>query len=237
MPLEEEASKNKIINFFYSNAKEEDWLDGLDLYQLGRIDRIAEYEGLFSAQVSSYEGKGFEVRLRVRSTSVSGVLQWAECNCQKNRKSGLYCEHIIALVLQLNKNYPSLFENLASISPIAENFKHSAQDSKEKNQKSSINTKAAHTLLDRIKSKIKKISFKGNGLFEIEMSAHLGGASSHILDLDTLASYIENISEEKKTPLQAKNMTFYKESVWIGLHIYENKKKRRACSREELLFS
>jgi SNF2 family DNA or RNA helicase len=236
LPLEEEASKNKIINFFYSNAKEEDWLDGLDLYQLGRINKITEYEGLFSAEVSSFEGRGFEVRLRVRSTSVSGVLQWAECNCQKNRKSGLYCEHIIALMLQVNKNYPSLFENLASLSPAAENFKNTTKDAREKNQKSSINTKAAHSLLDRIKSKIKKISFKGNGQFEIEMSAPLGGASSHILDLDTLASYIENVSDDKKTTLQAKNMNLSQDSVWIGLHIYENKKNEELVLEKSFSF-
>lgn len=230
MPLEEEeTSKNKIINFFYSKAKEEDWLDGLDLYQLGRIENLAEYEGLFSAQVSSFEGKTCDVRIRVRSTSVSGILQWAECTCQKNRKSSLYCEHIIALVLQLNKNYPTLFEKLTTVSAGNDHFKKNLKagqyTSSAKDEITPISPKATKSLLDRIKSKIKKISFKGEGRFEVEMSASLGAPTIHTLDLDALASYLEHLpEEERRSPLKLKSLAVNPESIWLGLHIYEDEK-------------
>src|SRR5690606_15008625 len=59
------AAKINLLDHFYDHLDEGDWLDGVDLYQAGRVINLSTYEGLITARVSPQSSGGAEVRLKI----------------------------------------------------------------------------------------------------------------------------------------------------------------------------
>lgn len=225
MSLNDEDSKNKILDFFYSHTKKEDWIEGIDLYQLKRIENVTKYHSLFTAEISSFSNKTYEVRLRIREHT--NLLQWIECSCHKNRKHSVYCEHIVAFILYLNKKEAKLFSKLNTVSSSFDKFKNIKQSfskllAKEETKANTGNhLTASHSLLSHIKGEIKKVSYNNKGIFELEIVDALNTTSYHTLSIDSLVNYLKT-KKTKAHPFKAKNFLIHDDQVSIGLKIYED---------------
>jgi hypothetical protein len=95
---------------------EGDWLDGLDLYQAGYVSKLRNTEGLLSASVASTERQQAEVRIKIHPAG--NTIQWIECTCRKNRAYGIYCEHIGATMLHIDREKSAYFAKLDPKMPL-----------------------------------------------------------------------------------------------------------------------
>ena len=109
-------SSNSVLNILYEHLDPFDWEDGVDLYQGGKVKEIKDYSGLVSAKVENFGPRGFQTRLKFHPNGK--VIQWFECSCIKNRKSGAFCEHLIALMVHIDREIPKLFKDLDKKLPI-----------------------------------------------------------------------------------------------------------------------
>ena len=231
MSSKDKEEKETILDFLYSRAREDDWLEGIDLHEMGKVESVTQYEGLFSAQVLSFSGKPHEVRLRIRQQGAHSILQWTECSCPKNRKHSQYCEHIIGFILSLKKTHAELLENLNIVSstshekskPIQKGiFALLAKNDESSPKESKLS--ASQSLLKRLKSEIIGVSHKRDGSFELKIEDSLKTASFHRVTLDTLGHYLK--AHEGKLPASFKTKNFHisLEPILLGLKVSENKK-------------
>ena len=61
----QKASKANLLDHFYDHLEEQDWLEGVDLYQAGRVGAVQTYEGLISGKVSGVTSGNADVRLKI----------------------------------------------------------------------------------------------------------------------------------------------------------------------------
>jgi superfamily II DNA or RNA helicase len=111
-----DISKSSLIEHLYEHMDEGDWLDGLDLYQAGYVTKLRNTDGLISASVASTERQQAEVRIKIHPAG--NTIQWIECTCRKNRAYGLYCEHIGATMLHIDREKSALFAKLDPKMPL-----------------------------------------------------------------------------------------------------------------------
>ena len=105
---------SRVADQIYDFVDENDWSEGLELYQKDRIDPLFIMDSLVTAKIRGNDIRPQEVRTKIHENGK--ILQWIECSCQKNRRLGKYCEHIIAFLLHLEKGSPSsLAANLHNI--------------------------------------------------------------------------------------------------------------------------
>ncbi|MDB2447207.1 DEAD/DEAH box helicase [bacterium] len=107
---------SSVLNILYEHLDPFDWEEGIDLYQSGKVKKIQNYTGLISAKVENFGPRGFDSRLKFHPNGK--VIQWFECSCLKNRKSGALCEHLIALMVHIDREIPKMFANLDKKMPI-----------------------------------------------------------------------------------------------------------------------
>lgn len=109
-------NKTRHLEQIFNYLDEEDWLRGLDLYQEFKVGNVGTYQGLISAVIDPKGVDRAEVRIKLHPSG--RVIQWVECTCPKNRSRGAYCEHIAALLIQIDREHSNLFVNLDRKSPI-----------------------------------------------------------------------------------------------------------------------
>ena len=111
-----DINKSTLIEHLYEHMDEGDWLDGLDLYQAGYVTKLRNTEGLISASVASTERQQAEVRIKIHPAG--NTIQWIECTCRKNRAYGIYCEHIGATMLHIDREKQEYFKRLDPKMPL-----------------------------------------------------------------------------------------------------------------------
>jgi SNF2 family DNA or RNA helicase len=112
----QKTAQSSVLNILYDHLDRFDWEDGIDLYQSGKVKNLQNYTGLVSAKVENFGPRGFDCRLKFHPNGK--VIQWFECSCMKNRKTGAVCEHLIALMVHIDRELPKLFVNLDKKLPI-----------------------------------------------------------------------------------------------------------------------
>src|SRR5690606_31489238 len=95
------SPKSSLLEAFYQYVSEDDWLEGLDLYQAGKVSKTHQFEGLITGQLTSLRENRVEVRLKINPDGKQ--IQWMECTCKKNRIKGSYCEHMAAIMIHLDR--------------------------------------------------------------------------------------------------------------------------------------
>jgi hypothetical protein len=79
---------------------QDEGLSGIDLYRENRISKVDRFENLICGTILTIEGKK-EVRVKLHPSGK--MIQWVECTCTRNRKKGIYCQHIAALFFHIHQ--------------------------------------------------------------------------------------------------------------------------------------
>lgn len=190
-------TKQSIIEFFYEHVDENDWYEGIDLYQAGKLSKISDYQGLVSSRVDSGRGEVAEVRLKIHPNG--STIQWIECTCRKNRLSGRYCEHMSAFMFGIDREKPELFKNLDAKTP----FKPPSNTRKQKgasketvkiddDQVSAVAAAPGQKILSYLEGSIHSAQYINQGaILRVRIEIKAGQLMNYQLDVDGAAKYLQ----------------------------------------------
>ena len=194
-----EITKSSLIEHLYEHMDEGDWLDGLDYYQAGYVSKLRNTDGLISANVASTERQQAEVRIKIHPAG--NTIQWIECTCRKNRAYGLYCEHIGATMLHIDRETPALFAKLDPKMPLKP---PTASGRKRPAAATSTHPTATkqenptQSLLKHLEGAIQSVSLVGKGPeLKIRVEIKSGQLTNYTLPLDESAKFLSEHHGEK----------------------------------------
>ena len=198
--------------------EENDWLEGLDLYQSGKVDTLTTYSGLISAKVLSNLRASSEVRLKIHPSGKR--IQWIECTCSKYRSTGRYCEHMAAFMINIDREKPQLLGSLDSKMPIkAPTAPRRSAKKKEEMEKRSIEKLegAAQTILSHLKGSIHSVSLLAKGpTIRVRLEMKTGTLTHYNLDLDKAAGFLKSNAKMNNASEDIKSLKVYSSEVLRG---------------------
>ena len=160
--MEKVYTSHSRLNSFVNLIDPADWEEGLELYQEGRVKNVRLIDSMAIAEIVGIGERKLDVRLKKHPSGT--VIQWLECSCKKNRNYGQYCEHIVALLVHLDRekyDFLSTLDQKMALKP-APPTKRSKNLEKSTVEENSITNNAA--ILGLIeKSVISKIGLTGRG--------------------------------------------------------------------------
>ncbi len=219
-------SKTQLLEHVYEHVSENDWLEGVDLYQAGRVSSGPVMHGLITGKVASHTGSKIEVRVKIHPSGT--VIQWIECTCPKNRKSGIYCEHIAALMLHIDREKPEVVANLDVKMPIkpptpprAGKRKLAMNGAADSSQKEQLN--ASQAFLQHLQGSIHSISLLAHGpTIRVRMEIKQGQISNYDLDLDNAAKFLGANPERPGATDEVKALKVFEEMAELGTRFYQD---------------
>lgn len=201
--------KQDWLNQVSRHLSEDDWLAGIELYRDNRISKVNHFEQLIYGKVRTFAGNQ-EVRLKLHTNGK--MIQWVECTCPRNRKKGIYCEHIAALFLHLHQERDDLF----------------SQDSKLPFPLLAKNAESGQgKLLHTVCGTILKIREKDNNLVaEFEMKE--GQPSRLEVPIDDQPSFLQSLSarERKLLPARFQKLQIRPQTVTKGVYVTLDKQRK-----------
>lgn len=187
-----EKAKSTIISHLYEHMDENDWLDGLDIYQAGHVAHLRAVESLITAKVSSTsERQPSEVRIKIHPSG--GNIQWIECTCRKNRVGGRYCEHIGATMIHIDREKPQVFVHLDPKMPL----KPPAGATRRKPNDPTVpklekKSSATEAVLSHLEGHIQGIALLAKGpQIRVRVEIKPGQLTSYNLELDDAARFLQ----------------------------------------------
>lgn len=202
---------DSILNIIYPNLDPYDWEGGLDIYQAGKVKEINDYGDLVSGVIENLGPSGFRARLKLHNDGQ--VIQWYECSCMKNRKYGLLCEHLIALLVHIDREIPGIFKNLDKRFPIKlPKTKKSAKIS-EIDQTTNIpknDNNASSDFLDR-GTIISVKAGKHPGSITIKFEIKRGLIDSLDMNIDQAVAFLKTKKHKQSFNMKAKSLNIMSE--------------------------
>lgn len=212
--MEASHEHNKWLSQLSQTISQDEWLRGLNLYRENRVTKVDRFEHLIYGTILTVEGKE-EVRLKMHPKG--GMVQWVECTCPRNRKKGLYCEHIVALFLHVHQE--------------REDFNPAISIHNNNTNSNNTETTGSDNVLDGLfeqgrGSIISVVARQGHLLVEFEVKA--GYLSQVELGIDRQPSFISSLaqSEKKILPPEFKRLKNLKEKVSQGLYFSLNAQEK-----------
>ena len=203
-----EITKSSLIEHLYEHMDEGDWLDGLDYYQAGYVSKLRNTEGLISANVASTERQQAEVRIKIHPAG--NTIQWIECTCRKNRAYSLWCEHIAATMLHIDREQPALFAKLDPKMPLKPPTAASRRRPAAATNTHPTATKQENptqSLLKHLEGAIQGVSLVGKGPeLKIRVEIKSGQLTSYTLPLDDAAKFLAEHQGQKFLGQDVKNL-------------------------------
>ncbi len=203
-----EISKSSLIEHLYEHMDEGDWLDGLDLYQAGYVTKLRNTEGLISASVASTERQQAEVRIKIHPSG--HTIQWIECTCRKNRAYGLYCEHIGATMLHIDREKNSLFAKLdpkMPLKPPATLGRRRPAAAKSTHPTAVKQENPTQSLLKHLEGAIQSVNLVGKGPeIKVRVEIKSGQLTTYSLPLDEAAKFLIEHQNEPFLGSDVKNL-------------------------------
>lgn len=226
---------NSVINAIYEHLDPLDWEDGIDIYKSGKIEGFNDYSGLISVKMESESLRKLDVRLKIHPNRE--MIQWFECSCFKNRRTGAFCEHLIALLLQIDREAPKLFEKLNRKMPLK-----LPKLRKKANPLASLTIKTAsdgkkqpspfQSFVD--KGSIFSISHQKNtGNLVVKFEIKEGIVDSFVLSIDDSAKLISGPKYKDLLCKKTKALKVFKTSAFPSIHIY--KKSSETLMQEKVV--
>jgi len=234
------ATKVNLIEHFYEHLAEPDWLDGVDLYQAGRVDKIQVYDGLITGHVAATDRAKAEVRVKVHPNGQ--YIQWIECTCKKNRQYGQYCEHIAALMIHIDREKPDLFSKLDSRMPLKPPTPPTrARVPKPTPGQDRVIEKgvgAASTLLTHLKGSIHGVSLLAHGPgMRVRIEIKNGQLTHYDLDLDAAAKFLESHPDVDTASQEVQRLSLFELQAELGTRISQTDGEKVIAERCVILKS
>ena len=234
----QKAAKINLLDHFYDHLEEQDWLDGVDLYQAGRVADLTTYEGLITAKVQALSSGSAEVRLKIHPAG--HCIQWIECTCRKNRSQGQYCEHIAAFMIHVDRERPELFGSLDSTMPLkppvaprkprvaatVTSLLDSAGEGKGRQ------AGATQTIIDHLKGNIQAVSLltHGPGL-RVRIEIKPGHLTHYDLGADQAANFLLQQQRLESATAEVRELSVFQEEVELGTRIYQPEPEKIVSER------
>lgn len=216
-----------LLEYFYEHLSEDEWLEGVDIYQAGKVTKVQNYQSLMTCTVQNPEKPSSEVRLKVHPSGK--VIQWIECTCKKNRAYGQYCEHIAALMIHVDREKPEFLGQLDVKMPLKP--PSSAKKLRLKNLPGGMAATtapsqnkvkgASHSLLDHLKGSIHNISLISHGpCIRVKIEIKPGTTTNYDLDIDTSAGFLKSNKGKNPCSSEVKALKVYSGRAVLGTRIY-----------------
>ena len=234
----QKAGKVNILDHFYKYLDETDWLHGVDLYQDGRIKDISIYEGLISGKVRGESSA--DVRIKIQPPG--HCIQWIECTCKKNRTHGIYCEHIAAFVIHIERERPELFSHLDGAAPIkppaiprrprgitpVENDEITPGHGRAKSK-----TKATQTIIQHLKGNIHHVSLINHGpSLRVKIEIKEGQVTHYDLGVDDAARFLKEHEKLPQATKEVQELEILQEDLAeLGTRFYAASAEKVICER------
>ena len=189
------STATNLLDHFYEYLEEDDWLEGVDLYQAGKVEEVSTYQGLVLGKVQTPTRGAADVRLKIHPSA--GCIQWIECTCRKNRTKGHYCEHIAALMIHVDREKPEVFARLDTSMPLkppagAKKLRLAKNITKEGSNQSE-RPDATQTIIDHLKGGIQGVSLLAHGpTLRIRVEIKTGSLTHYDLGIDEAAKFLES---------------------------------------------
>ena len=189
------VKKLDLLEHFYNHLNDRDWLEGVDLYQSGKVIGVANHEHLLVGSVQTHDGSKRDVRLKMHPNRK--VIQWMECTCKKNRTHGAYCEHLAAFIIHAEREQSQFFSDLDTASPIKPPSSQKRLGKKKAGEhlplEGGTRAKASQTLLQHLQGSIHGLSFSASKpKLKVKIELKPGSITSYELDLDGSAQFIRD---------------------------------------------
>lgn len=234
-------SKDKKVNLldhFYDHLDEDDWLDGVDLYQAGRVSNLETYDGLIMAKVSPHSAPGAEVRLKIHPAG--HCIQWIECTCRKNRSQGLYCEHIAAFMVHVDRERSELFAGLdhsmplkppaaskrRTVASLVGDMASTASEAKTRGNN------ATQTIIDHLKGGIQSVSLLAHGpTLRVRIEIKPGHLTHYDLTLDQAAKFLASHPKIDNATAEVRDLRVFDTEIELGTRIQQPEPEKIIADR------
>ena len=221
--LPAKASKVELLDQFYELLEEEDWLDGIDLYQSGKVTQVKFLDSLILGKVTEgIQNKNYEVRIKIHPNG--HCIQWIECTCPRNRRTGNYCQHIAAMMIHLDRENSKVFANLDNKMPIKPPAHLRKKASTAKADKAggskNIQTKAltaAHKILEHLQGSIVSANYMATGLaLRVKVEIKPGQLTHYDLNIDAAANFVKDPNNEEIVSRWDHNIKVFEDEVAVS---------------------
>ncbi|MCX6124722.1 MAG: DEAD/DEAH box helicase [Proteobacteria bacterium] len=215
-----QKAKSSIIGHLYEHMDENDWMDGLDIYQAGHVSHLSSMESLITARVSSAaERQPSEVRIKIHPTG--GSIQWIECTCRKNRTGGRYCEHIGATMIHIDREKPKVFSHLdpkMPLKPPPTPVRRKTVDPTVPKPEKKAN--ATEAVLSQLEGNIHGVALLANGpQLRVRIEIKPGQLTSYNLELDDAAKFLQEHSQHHSLSPEVKRLKIFETNAILGTKI------------------
>ncbi len=225
----EPTEKTRFIDHFYQHIGEEDWADGVDLYQAGRIGDFQIFPaGLITAKIRDISSKPHEVRIKMHPTGA--MIQWLECTCKKNRVQGKFCEHIAAIAVHLDRERQDIVRLLdirMPVKPPANSSKRTTPEDREalaRDAASSVRGKSAgavQSVITQAGEGLHSISLLAGGpVLRVRVELKPGHVSHYDLTLDEAARFLSDHPQHKKAAAEVAELRVYTFPAKLGTRMH-----------------
>lgn len=201
------SPKNQLLEALSQQLTEDEWQEGLKIYQEGKVKLLSLFENLVSAKVNAGP-RGFNIHLKLHKTQ--HFIQWAECNCTRNRKSSEYCQHIAAVLLYMSERNPELVSETTKL-----RFSEAA--------KKIENTSYSERIISQISQNISDIS-ENESMMQVCFEINAGDLKKWDLKIDEQAQLFKAISPEDKSQLkpELKKLKIIENKLIPAYYLYLN---------------
>lgn len=225
----EHTEKTRFIDHFFQHISEDDWADGVDLYQAGRIaDLQIIPAGLITAKIRDISIKPHEVRIKIHPAAA--MIQWIECTCKKNRVQGKFCEHIAAIAVHLDRERQDIVQRLDMRMPVKPPAGGSRRMTQEERQASQVKETSASVRGKSASAVQSVIAQAGEGLHSISLIAggpvlrvrvelKPGHISHYDLTLDEAARFLLDNPGHKKAAADVSELRVYTFPAMLGTRV------------------
>ena len=236
------GNKADLLEYFYEHLSEGEWLEGVDIYQAGKVTNIQNYQSLISCSVQGHDRKQSEVRLKVHPSGK--VIQWIECTCKKNRSYGHYCEHIAAMMIHVDREKPEFFGRLDIRMPLKPpttarklrtrpNLTQTVEGGlKGRSGRHNQQKSASRSLLDHLKGSIQQVSLISHGpCIRVRIEIRPGTTINYDLDIDSSASFLSNHKSRNLCSKEVRALKIYQSRACPGTRIYQTEQEKIVAER------
>ncbi len=230
------TAKTNVLEFFYDYVTEDDWLEGLDIYQAGRVSGVTNYEGLITSHVASLGPRKAEVRIKIHPNGKT--VQWLECTCAKNRAQNRYCEHMVAMMIHLDREQSELLANLDTrmpMKPPVATRRKAVPKLEVKTDTETSNARdagAAQMILNHLKGSIHSASLIAHGpTLRVRLEIKSGQLTHYDLQLDSAAKFLLAHPDLKVASAEVKRLKVFKNHVHLGTRIYQAEDEKILAER------
>ena len=225
--------KANFLEFFYKHVTNTDWMEGLDLYQAGKVGQINDYHGLVTANVASHVHAKFEVRLKLHPSGK--CIQWLECTCRKNRVSGAYCEHMAAFMISLDREKSVLLSNLDGnmpLKPPSVARKLRTAEAKVEESEDARSEGATEHILASFNGEYHSVSLLAHGpTLRVRLELKEGQLTHYDLPLDAAAKFLSAKPRMKNATPEVRSLKVHSQPAIMGTRIYQLEDEKIVAER------